>query len=139
MSSKGISPMIAVVLLIAFTVAVGGILSVWLTSFTTTTTGSVESAATNETKCSGTYIDVISVSSTAVIITAKGSQSISDIGCLTDTGGNISSIVSVDLTSGASYAGNWTRGSETSIICTGKCLNIGKMGECKSTQSCWKM
>jgi len=39
--NKGVSPLIATVLLIAFTIAVGGIISVWLTSFTTTTTQTV--------------------------------------------------------------------------------------------------
>lgn len=138
MNSKGISPMIAVVLLIAFTVAVGGIMSVWMTSFTTSTTGSVDSAATNQTRCSGTYIDVISVSSSAVIITAKGSQSMYDISCYTDIGGNVTNITSVDLAPGASFAAIWERGDAGSVICTGTCLNIGKTGECKSGQSCWK-
>lgn len=38
---KGISPMVAVVLLIAITVIVGGIISVWLTGYTTTTTETI--------------------------------------------------------------------------------------------------
>ena len=38
---KGVSPLIATVLLIAFTIAVGGIISVWLTQFTGTTTETV--------------------------------------------------------------------------------------------------
>jgi flagellin-like protein len=40
---KGISPLIAAVLLIAFTIAVGGIVSIFMTSFTKQTTGSVSS------------------------------------------------------------------------------------------------
>jgi len=38
---KGVSPLIATVLLIAFTIAVGGIISVWLTQFAGTTTETV--------------------------------------------------------------------------------------------------
>jgi flagellin-like protein len=49
---KGISSIIATVLLIAFTVAVAGILSGWLTSFTTTSTQTVKSQSDTELTCS---------------------------------------------------------------------------------------
>lgn len=49
---KAISPLIASVLLIAFTVAVGGVLSVWITSFTTSSTQTVEEQATTSLACS---------------------------------------------------------------------------------------
>ena len=42
---KAISPMIATVILIGFTVAVGAILSVWFTTFTRTQTAAVQSGA----------------------------------------------------------------------------------------------
>ncbi|MEM5854631.1 MAG: archaellin/type IV pilin N-terminal domain-containing protein, partial [Candidatus Aenigmatarchaeota archaeon] len=45
MKSKAISPMIATILLVAFTVAVGGIISVWLTGFTRTQTASAGAGA----------------------------------------------------------------------------------------------
>jgi len=138
MRTKAISPMIATVLLIAFTVAVGGILSLWLTGYTTTTTGAVETATTNQTKCVGTYIDVISVTDTSVIITIRGSQTISNVRCRDSSGNNITTVGIVSLAPGASNAGAWTRSSNASYICTGSCLNIGVTGECKSGQTCWK-
>lgn len=49
---KGISPLIATVLLIAFTVAVAGIVNLWLTSFTRTSSETVSSQATTELICS---------------------------------------------------------------------------------------
>jgi flagellin-like protein len=49
---KGISTIIATVLLIAFTVAVAGILSSWLTSFTTSSTQTVKSQSDAELTCS---------------------------------------------------------------------------------------
>ncbi len=51
MDKKGVSPLIATVLLIAFTVAVAGIISSWLTRFTTTTSETVGSQATSELLC----------------------------------------------------------------------------------------
>jgi flagellin-like protein len=50
-SKKGISPMIATVLLIAFTVAVAGIISVWVTTFTSSTTSTVSEKAEGELYC----------------------------------------------------------------------------------------
>lgn len=49
---KGISPLIATVLLIAFTIAVAGIISIWLTSFTKTSSQLVEEEATTQLVCS---------------------------------------------------------------------------------------
>lgn len=49
---KGISPIVATVLMIAFTVAVAGILSGWLTSFTTSSTETVKSQSDTELTCS---------------------------------------------------------------------------------------
>jgi flagellin-like protein len=60
---KGISPMIAIVLLIAFVVAIGGILSVWLTGLTTTQTGVVGTAAEKQVKCAASVLDITEVTS----------------------------------------------------------------------------
>jgi flagellin-like protein len=48
---KGISPMIATVLLIAFTVAIGGIISIWLTTYTTTTTETISKESETRMTC----------------------------------------------------------------------------------------
>jgi len=135
---KGISPMISVVLLLAFTVAVGGILSVWLSGFTRTAAAGVESTATNQTKCAGTYIDVVSVTSNAITLTNRGSQTISVIQCFAGDGSNITGVATASLAAGASTAGTWTRGTNTSVVCSGQCLNIGVTGDCESGESCWK-
>ena len=61
MKLKAISPMIAVILLIAFTVAIGGILSVWLTSVTQTQTSTAGSYATKVSKCAGVSLAIKNV------------------------------------------------------------------------------
>ena len=58
---KGISPMVATVLLIAFTVAVGGIVSIWITGFTTTSTESVSEQSETELYCAYGGISVSSL------------------------------------------------------------------------------
>jgi flagellin-like protein len=52
---KAISPMVATVLLIGFTIAVGAILSVWFTTFTRTQTATVS----GEAGCSGEMLEFI--------------------------------------------------------------------------------
>ncbi|MFH0711162.1 MAG: archaellin/type IV pilin N-terminal domain-containing protein [Candidatus Aenigmatarchaeota archaeon] len=49
---KGISPIIATVLLIAFTVAVAGLLSTWLTGFTSSTSKQVSDSSSITLSCS---------------------------------------------------------------------------------------
>jgi len=69
---KGISPMIATVLLIGFTVAVGAILAVWFSTYTKTQTSSVSGA----TACASTTLDVkvpvVTSSDATVLITNNG-------------------------------------------------------------------
>jgi flagellin-like protein len=133
---KGISPMLATILLVAFTVAIGGIVSVWMSSFTRTTQSNVESAATDQTKCAGTYIDFISVTTTAFVLMNRGSQNITNIKCFTGDGVEVTPSTTT-LESGNSTSKTFIRDQNTSIICSGKCLSIGVTGECKSGQSCW--
>jgi len=137
---KGISPMIATILLVAFTVAVGGLISVWMSSFTKNTQSNVEAASYNQTRCSGTYIDVSSVTSTSVIITDRGDQTISNIRCFTSDGTELNftgTATLQSLTAGQSASKAFTRSSNTSVFCSGTCLSVGVTGECKSTSSCW--
>ncbi len=151
MNSKGISPMIAVVLLVAFTVAVGGILSLWLTGYATTTTESVETSTSNQTSCAGTYISVVTANDNAVILTNPGSNTIEDVTCITANGsivGDIGGGSEDDISSGGTLTtsywnttpvsdSTYVSGYGTSITCSGKCRNIGVTGGCKSGQTCW--
>ena len=59
--SKGISPLIATVLLIAFTVAVAGIIATWITGFATTTSESVSKQSSNEINCAYGAINIRSL------------------------------------------------------------------------------
>jgi flagellin-like protein len=61
MQMKGISPLVATVLLIAFTVAVAGIISVWLTGFARTSTSTVGKESERQLICSYAAISLRSV------------------------------------------------------------------------------
>jgi hypothetical protein len=137
---KGISAMIATVLLIAFTIGVGGILSVWFTSLTTTQTGLAGAIAENRTKCAGVYIDIYSVSATKVFYKNTGTQTISSIRVYAGDGGEIATVnLTASLASGAAGSAFWTKDTNTSVKATGLCLaSIPVEGECKSGQACWQ-
>lgn len=62
MTRKGISPLIAAVLLIAFTLAVAALLTAWVTTFTQDTTGAIGDRSTEVIECSYAGLSVYSVS-----------------------------------------------------------------------------
>jgi len=62
MRRKGISPLIAAVLLIAFTLAVAALLTAWVTTFTQDTTGAIGDRSTEVIECSYAGLSVYSVS-----------------------------------------------------------------------------
>lgn len=106
------------------------------TTLPTTTTTSTVPASTNQILCAGTYVNVISVTSDSVLITNTGLQTITSITCYASNGTSLGGLGS--LAPGATNSITWSRGTQTSVICTGSCLNIGITGECKSGQGCWK-
>lgn len=55
---KGISPLVATVLLIAFTVGVGGIISVWISGFTQTSSKIVSKEGETQLICSNGAVDL---------------------------------------------------------------------------------
>jgi flagellin-like protein len=93
---KGISPMIATVLLIAFTIAVGGILSIWLTGYTRTTTEAVGGGTEAQIKCAASILSIKKVTNATdenVTILAEyssGSESLTSVGCITIGDGKVS-------------------------------------------------
>ena len=58
---KGLSPLIATVLLIAFTVGVGGVISLWITTFTQTSSKIVSKEGENQLICSNGAIALSSL------------------------------------------------------------------------------
>ncbi len=134
---KGISPMIATVLLIAFTVAVGGIVSLFLTGMTTTQTGLTEQTGINTTKCAGASIDILDASSTKIIYANPSTQTISSIKFTAGTG-EIWTPTTTSLAPGVSAAETWGRGTNTSVTALGLCQgSIVVKGACKVGESCW--
>jgi flagellin-like protein len=138
---KGISPMIAIILLIAFTVAVGGILSVWFSTTTTSQTGITGSAATNYTKCGGVGLSIQSASSTLIRYANPSIQNITGIQFIATDG--ISSWTIIPIGSQFLIPSNvstvaWTKGTNVSLTALAYCLgSVPIGGRCDNTMSCW--
>ncbi len=73
-SRKGISPLIAVVLLIAFTIAVGAIIGAWVTTFSRGKTGELSEGAEETLNCAGAGLrfDTDDIGTSRVLIRNTG-------------------------------------------------------------------
>lgn len=147
---KGISPMIATVLIIAFTIAIGGIISVFMTNLTKTTTGEAEKGAAGVSECASAYINILAVNGTgstsSVIISNPSSNKIYITG-FTDNLANVSEIPEGNkiLISGntTSLAPVKIGSTATKIMIVGLCensvrtSNFSISGTCPKGGSCW--
>ena len=153
---KGISPLIAAVLLIGFTVAVGGIIGIWLTSLTKTQTSTVEDFGEKQAKCAGSTLTIkeakYNMSSTFVNVTLTyetGTERLFNLTVEVSSGGaTTQSIPAYNISSdpfepGESYAvAVSVAGMQLPpdyVRARAYCQDvIGIIGECKSGQSCMK-
>ncbi|MBU5689633.1 MAG: archaellin/type IV pilin N-terminal domain-containing protein [Candidatus Aenigmatarchaeota archaeon] len=61
MKSKGVSPLIATVLLIAFTLSIAGLIGGWLSGMTKTQTESIEKSSMETMNCTGSVVSIFNV------------------------------------------------------------------------------
>lgn len=156
---KAISPMIAVVLLIAFTVAIGGLVSVWFSNLTSSQTATVQSSAESLANCAASTLTVSEVrwgttgTSRLVNVTVHsgGEENLKNVSItVVGLGGAISSpkffnATGDDMTPGQFYATSMNVTSNVSglppelVSVTGVCKNSYSVrGECKSGDACMK-
>jgi flagellin-like protein len=141
---KGISPMIAVVLLIAFTVALGGVLSVWLTGLTTTQTQQVTNQSSSQVKCSPSLqIDRVDNTSGSVNVTFSNPSQLTISGIVASVILPNASIYSTSAGSLTSGSANWTNTGTYVVVPTmvrvsGTCSGLPVTATCKSSEICWR-
>ena len=98
---KGISPLLAGVLMIAFTLAVAAIIGSWLTSISRTGTSQVESGFATTVNCSKGGLDIVSIpDATNIVIQNTGQISFSS-GFSVSCGASAKSNTTVTLDTGA--------------------------------------
>ncbi len=156
---KAISPMIAVILLIAFVVAIGGLISVWFSTLTSSQTGTIETSADALAKCASSTLSVDEVrwaspgSSRIVNVTVVGggTENLKNITItVAATGGSINSPkffngTGDDFIPGSLYSTSINITANVSslppeiVTVTGICQNTFSVrGECKAGQDCMK-
>jgi flagellin-like protein len=137
---KAISPMVAVILLIAFTIAIGGIISVWFTGLVRITGGPAEAAAEKVSKCAAAWISVDEVNATAnrVIASNPSTLDITKVTIVLD--GTTVSPSDTELKAGQTKKYDVTIGGNTTVIVKGLCLGeVPKEGKCSTGDVCWKI
>lgn len=86
---KAISPMVAVVLLIAFTIGVGGLISIFVIGLTKTSTGVTSNQSESISKCANVYIKIDKVTRDTIIYHNPSPQTITSITGYTSDGTSI--------------------------------------------------
>lgn len=141
---KAISPMIAVVLLIAFTVGVGGLVSIFVTGLTKTSTGISGNQSEALTRCGGAAISINSVQNTTVLYSNPNQVTITNVILVFDNGNTVTGDTS--MVSGESSATSVSTGmassnfttQNTSLTLRGLCQSaVTVEGRCTNVQACW--
>ena len=135
---RGLSPVVAVVILIAFAVAIGGLVSLWLTGFTQSTTEFTSEQGQKLTECAGVRLKVDSVTANGIIYSNPSVQQITNITVFDQNGGNLTFNAS-NLNAGQVTNITWARAQNESIFLRGICSGaIVVEGACESGQVCWE-
>lgn len=136
--------MIAVVLLIAFTIGVGGLISIFVTGLTTTSTKITSNQSEALSLCAGAFISINSVTNTSVLYSNPNRQTITTVILVFDNGltqvGDTSMIPgesSVTSVSTGMTSGNHTT-QNTSLTLRGLCQTLVTVeGRCTTAHACW--
>lgn len=136
---KGLSPVVATIILIAFAVAIGGLVSLWLSNFTTSTTEFTSEQGDKLTACAAVRIKFDRVTDFTVIYSNPSTKPITNVTIYDSSGRNITVIGNITLQSGQVGNFTWARGANESIFMRGVCEdNIVVEGQCERGQVCWK-
>jgi len=136
--TKGLSPIVATVLLVAFVVAIGGLVAIFGTTYVSGTQDFTLEKNEKLLDCAGSRLKVESVTGTGIIYSNPGVERITNITVYDQAGRNLTYNAS-NLETGQIGNLSWSKGSNTSIFMRGICQDaIVVEGECKDGQICWK-
>jgi len=137
-STKGLSPVVATIILIAFAVAIGGLVAIWLTGFATDTTEFTSEKGHKFTECSGALIKIDSVTDGGIIFSNQFGKTIQNITAYDSAGRNLT-VNTTTLVPGQVSNITWSSGSNSSIFMRVFCLDtVIVEGRCQAGQSCWE-
>jgi flagellin-like protein len=135
---KGLSPIVATIVLIAFAVAVGGLVALWLTNFATSTTEYTSEQGDKLTACAGSRLKFDIVGPNLIVFSNPTTKLITNI-TIYDMNGRNLTFNAGNMLPGQVSNITWTRGSNTSVFMRGVCEGtIVVEGQCKVGQICWE-
>ena len=150
---KGVSPFLATVLLIAFTIAVGAIVSLFITNMVRTQSEEASTTGGGVAECAGSYINVINVTTGTIIVENPNRNLIytvsvyDSLGNINGTNYTTDSGVKKSILPGTIQvltAANVPNETATAITITGFCENSEKTtnnsitGICQKGWECWE-
>lgn len=135
---KGLSPVIATVMLIGITVGVLAVVAIWFPGLISSQTETTQVQSENVIACSGVRIGVERVTNGTIAYSNTNIRTITNITIFDEDGRNITS-TQTSLTPGQVGNLTWSRGNNQSILLTGICESaIVVRGECKAGWDCWE-
>ena len=135
---KGLSPLIASIILIAFAVAIGGLISIWLTGFATKTTEYTSEQGDKSLQCSGARLQVDRVTDTEIVYSNPTAKTITGVTVYDEVGRNLT-FNATDLLPGQVTNATWSRAGNTSVLLRGTCQgSVIVEGSCEAGRVCWK-
>ncbi len=142
---KAISPLVATVLLIAFTIGVGGLVSIFVTGLTTTQTGIASNQSESLTKCAGAWLNlykIVDATTDIIQYSNPNSQIITNVQLIGESMPPINPqftlVASLPPGVSGSNSTGFTVGTNSSFTIRGLCQSIVTVeGVCKQGQSCW--
>jgi flagellin-like protein len=137
---KAISPMVAVILLIAFTIAIGGILSVWFSGLVRITGGPTEASAKKVAECAIARLVIEEVNATlGRIIYANPSPKLITNIKITLDGSEVNASKTTLATGEVGVNTNVSVGGNTTVVVRGLCEGeVPVEGRCSVGDICWK-
>ena len=150
---KGLSPMIAVVLLVAFTVGIGGILSLWLTGLTTSQTQTVSNSSNAAIQCTPSLVITkvrvppASQNNAGLLnVTVENHASFSVLSVTIDAVNSTNVITNTaigNMNPGATgfigFTGAMGGNSLIMVKVRGTCQGSAVSATCDPTQTCWEL
>jgi len=103
-SKKGVSPLIAAVLLIAFTVSVSMIIMGWFSTFTRTATANISATTTEAIGCNAASINIEHVYDGKIIVKNTGFKDLNVVGMIVNSTGGTCTSSSTPVTKGSVVA-----------------------------------
>lgn len=157
---KGISPLVATVILVALVIGIGGLVSIFATGLTTSSTGITSNQSTSLSKCAGAWINVYKVTNSTIFYSNPTNQPLTGLVATLGDGKQSLTVLDQNLTVGesnftqitnetGSTAGSATASltgiapggtaGNTSVVVRGLCQTLVSVeGKCKQGQDCWQ-